>query len=77
MIDWRTYNEASGVPSLSSKSIETIEVNMPEFDEQAAIAKTLSDFDFDLTQQGLELTKLRRLKAGMMQQLLTGKIRLV
>lgn len=76
MIDWRTYNEASGVPSLSSTTIETIEVQMPKRDEQTAIAAVISDFDLDLEQHEAKLAKLQNLKTGMMQQLLTGKIRL-
>jgi type I restriction enzyme S subunit len=77
MIDWRTYNEASGVPSLSSTTIEAIEVEMPKRDEQTAIAAVISDFDLDLYENEAKLAKLQNLKTGMMQQLLTGKIRLV
>lgn len=77
MIDWRTYNEASGVPSLSSSTIEAIEVTMPDFDEQSEIAKVITDIDLDLQMNEAKLSKLRQIKAGMMQQLLTGKIRLV
>lgn len=77
MIDWRTYNEASGVPSLSSTTIETIEVEMPDREEQSAIADVITDFDLDLEQNQAKLAKLIDLKSGMMQQLLTGKIRLV
>lgn len=77
MIDWRTYNEASGVPSLSSSTIEAIEVKMPDFDEQSEIAKVITDIDLDLQMNEAKLSKLRQIKAGMMQQLLTGKIRLV
>ena len=42
MIPWRSYNEASGVPSLNSRTIESIEVNLPKSDEQHAIASVLS-----------------------------------
>lgn len=34
MIPWRNYNEASGVPSLNSRTIESIELKLPEPDEQ-------------------------------------------
>lgn len=44
--------------------------------ERAAISLTLSDFDDDIGHQECKLAKLLRLKTGMMQQLLTGKIRL-
>lgn len=76
-IDWRSYNEASGVPSLSTKTIEAISVNLPEPDEQAEIAATLADFDREIDGLEQRSTKFRALREGMMQQLLTGRIRLV
>lgn len=76
-IDWLSYNEASGVPSLSSKAIENIEASIPEYKEQQAIASILSDMDAEIEALELKLAKCRQTKQGMMQQLLTGKIRLV
>ena len=76
-IDWLSYNEASGVPSLSAKTIEGIEVQVPDYVEQCAIAETLSAMDTEIEALELKLEKYRQLKQGMMQQLLTGKIRLV
>ena len=76
-IDWRSFNEASGVPSLSSKTIEGIVVNLPEPEEQAAIALTLADFDHEIDGLEQRAAKSRLLKDGIMQQLLTGRIRLV
>lgn len=75
-VDWRSYNEASGVPSLSSKTIEAIPVNLPEPDEQAAIAATLADFDREIDGLEQRSSKFRAVREGMMQQLLTGRIRL-
>jgi type I restriction enzyme S subunit len=77
LIDWKQYNEASGVPSLNAKTVEEIEVSLPEAAEQTAIATVLSDMDADITALENKLTKARQLKQGMMQNLLTGKIRLV
>lgn len=76
-VDWRSYNEASGVPSLSAKTIEAIPVKMPEPDEQAEIAATLADFDREIDGLEQRSTKFRALREGTMQQLLTGRIRLV
>ena len=45
--------------------------------EQTAIATILSDMDVEITALETKLTKARQLKQGMMQELLTGKIRLV
>lgn len=45
--------------------------------EQTHIATILSDMDAELAAVGEELEKARQMKQGMMQELLTGKIRLV
>lgn len=49
----------------------------PSFDEQVAISYVLSDMDNEIEALEQKLAKTRQLKQGMMQQLLTGKIRLV
>ncbi|MXW63927.1 MAG: restriction endonuclease subunit S [Bacteroidetes bacterium SB0662_bin_6] len=77
MIPWRSYNEASGVPSLNSRTIENIEVNLPKSDEQHAIAAVLSDMDAEITALEGRRDKTHAFKQGMMQQLLTGRVRLV
>jgi type I restriction enzyme S subunit len=45
--------------------------------EQEAIAAILSEMDEELEALTTQLSKARQLKQGMMQQLLTGRIRLV
>jgi type I restriction enzyme S subunit len=45
--------------------------------EQAAIASILSDMDSDISNLQQRLSKARQIKQGMMQQLLTGRIRLI
>lgn len=75
-IDWNGYNEASGVPSLSSKVIKDIEVTVPSKSEQTAIAEILSDMDAEIDALTTKLDKLRNIKQGMMSELLTGHIRL-
>ena len=49
----------------------------PTFSEQTAIAVILSDMDAEIAALQEKLAKARQLKQGMMQQLLTGKTRLV
>ena len=46
-------------------------------EEQTAIASILSDMDSEIEALEQKLEKARQIKQGMMQQLLTGKIRLV
>lgn len=77
MINWRGYNEASGVPSLNARTIEGISFKCPEPAEQTAIAAVLSDMDTELTELEQRRDKTIALKQGMMQELLTGRTRLV
>jgi type I restriction enzyme S subunit len=77
LIDWMQYNEASGVPSLNGRTIERIEVECPNAEEQAAISTVLTEMDADLFALACRLAKTRELKQGMMQELLTGRTRLV
>ncbi len=77
LINWKQHNEASGVPSLNARTIEAIEINRPDPDEQSAIAAILSDMDAEIAALETKLAKTRQLKQGMMQELLTGKIRLI
>ena len=76
-IEWIRYNEASGVPSLNASTIENIEIQCPSFLEQTAIATILTDMDVEITALEQRRDKTRALKQGMMQELLTGKTRLV
>lgn len=78
MVDWLSMNEASGVPSLTAKNVEDVLLRIPSsIKEQTAIANVLSDMDSEIQTLETKLAKYRKLKTGMMQQLLTGKIRLV
>ncbi|UKI53719.1 MAG: restriction endonuclease subunit S [Treponema sp.] len=77
LIDWLSMNEASGVPSLTAKNIEDIQITIPTEEEQTAIANVLSSMDKEIETLNTKLEKYRNLKTAMMQQLLTGKIRFV
>jgi type I restriction enzyme, S subunit len=77
LIPWREYNEASGVPSLNARTIESIEITVPSPKEQIEIANILSDMDAEIGLIESKLTKTRQIKQGMMHELLTGRIRLV
>ena len=77
MIEWMQYNEASGVPSLNASTIERVLAAAPDKKEQTAIASILSDIDAEIQALEHRLNKTRKIKQGMMQELLTGKTRLV
>ncbi len=74
-IDWRSYNEASGVPSLAKKTIENIQIKILPFAEQQKIAEILSSQDEKIEKANQKLNKLKSLKAAMMQDLLSGSVR--
>ena len=50
---------------------------MPSVIEQRAIVSVLNDMDAEITALETKLSKARQLKQGMMQELLTGRIRLI
>ncbi|TKB63310.1 MAG: restriction endonuclease subunit S, partial [Nitrospira sp.] len=54
-----------------------VEMRLPMVPEQTAIATVLSDMDAELSALEARRDKTRALKQGMMQELLTGRIRLV
>lgn len=69
---------ATTVKHLSHFDVEELELTFPEeIKEQQAIAQVLSDMDNDIEQLEKKLAKYQQIKQGMMQELLTGRIRLV
>lgn len=70
------YIVGTKVSSVSKASIAQTKLVVPKYEEQQAIASILSDMDDEITELEHKLAKYRQVKQGMMQQLLTGKIRL-
>ena len=66
----------SGRGGLNLQIIRAIELPFPTIDEQRAIAAILSDMDAEIAVLEQRHKKTRAIKQSMMQQLLTGKIRL-
>jgi len=62
---------------LSQASVAAYPVLLPPMAEQIRIAMLLSDMDTEIAVLESRLTKARHLKQGMMQELLTGRIRLI
>ena len=65
------------VYAVSKKQLADIVLALPPPSEQAAIVSVLSDMDAEIAAIERRLDKIRAIKQGAMQQLLTGKIRLV
>lgn len=68
-INWKKYNEASGVPSLSASTIENIKVHIPCMEEQQKIADFLSEFDNAIEYAKEELEVWKNIKKGLLQQM--------
>lgn len=73
------YRLAAGtkVYATTRNHIASIEIALPCLAEQTAIATLLSDLDAELAALEARRDKTRALKQGMMQELLTGRTRLV
>ena len=71
-------SETTGVPQLTTPQASKYEVVFPKkIKEQQAIAEALSDADEEINQFYEKLHKAKKIKAGMMQELLTGSMRLI
>lgn len=70
--------EATALPSLSGKTICSVERKFPQtIEEQMSIATVLADMDSEIDVLSEKLSKYRMIKSGMMSELLTGRIRLI
>ncbi len=72
------YAQGSKQQSFTAAIVKKLPIVVPSSkEEQIAIANVLSDMDSEIAVLETKLAKYRQLKTGMMQQLLTGKVRLV
>jgi len=69
--------QGDAVVHISARNLAQIEIDLPPAEEQNAIASVLSDMDAEIAALERRRDKVRQIKQGMMQQLLTGRIRLV
>ena len=66
----------SSINNLRPSDIEQMEFSFPQKSEQAAIATILSNMESEIAILEARYDKSIKLKQGMMQELLTGRIRL-
>jgi len=72
-----TLITGSNYPAINSSDVKNLLIQMPPtIEEQTAIATILSDMDAEISQLEARRAKTAQLKHGMMQELLTGRIRL-
>ena len=68
-VNWYKYNEASGVPSLSTSTINKIPIDLPSLGEQTRIANFLSAIDDKINHTEKQIEKAEVWKKGLMQQM--------
>ena len=69
--------QGDAVVHISASNLAQVRIKLPPFTEQTAIAAVLSDMDAEIAALERRRDKTRAVKQGMMQQLLTGRVRLV
>lgn len=66
----------SNYPAINRADVRQLHIECPRVDEQTAIAAVLSDMDAEIEIMVTRRDKMRAIKQGMMQSLLTGHVRL-
>jgi len=77
MDQFKFFVVGTKVSGISKSNIAKVTLPIPPVLEQAAIATILSDMDSEIATIEANLAKARELKQGVMQELLTGKTRLL
>lgn len=73
-----SLGSGAGQPNISQQIVQCLTVFLPSaFAEQSAIASVLTSMDNEISALEEKKAKYEQIKQGMMQQLLTGRIRLV
>lgn len=74
---FRFFSVGTKVSGINKSNIVKLHLSAPPLPEQQAIAAILSDMDAEITTLEARRDKTKLLKQGMMQELLTGRIRLI
>lgn len=69
--------QGDAVVHINARSLAQIEIDLPPVEEQTAVAAILFDMDTEIAALKRRRDKTLTLKQGMMQQLLTGQVRLL
>jgi len=73
----KTLGQQGTQANLNKGMVQDFRLSLPSPSEQTAIAEVLTEMDAELAGLEQRREKTRALKQAMMQELLTGKIRLV
>ncbi|MCK7638065.1 restriction endonuclease subunit S [Corynebacterium sp. P7202] len=74
---WSNYGQGSTFTAVNSGEVRSFKLLWPtDAEERQSIARVLDDFNSQIAALRTRLSKTRAIKQGMMQQLLTGRVRL-
>ncbi len=71
------FGQGDAVVHINARNLAQVEIDRPPIDEQTTIATALLDMDAEIAALEQRLDKTKQIKQGMMQELLTGRVRLV
>lgn len=74
-LELKKFADTTAIPQINNKHVNPLKIPLPPLSEQQKIASILSEVDNKIEQYELKKEKLQILKKGLMQKLLTGKIR--
>lgn len=74
-INWKIYDESTGVPSLSKITINKIKKSLPSINEQQKIGDFFSKLDRQIELEEQKLEKLEQQKKGYMQKIFSQQLR--
>ena len=74
-VNWKKYDESTGVPSLSSSTIEGVDCNIPSKEEQHKVANFLSLLDKKIELQSKKIEDLKLFKKGLLILKFSNKVK--
>ena len=75
LFDLSRYGTGTGVPTLNRNDVHMVTIAYPKYEEQKYISNILTSVDKRLTKNSEKLNGLKSIKKAIMQDLLTGKVR--
>lgn len=64
-INWKKYDESTGLPSLSKKSIDNISIKLPNYNEQIKIGRIISQIDNVISLQQRKMDNLSKIQKSL------------
>ena len=71
-----SHEKVGAQHNLTVEDVRRLEIKLPEKSEREEITEIIGDFNLDIHKLEEKLSKYQKIKQGMMEELLTGKVRL-